>query len=42
MFVDSPAIIGKYFRKVPLTASGTLHEMDIAADSEAEAATTMV
>ena len=35
MFVDSPAIIGKYFRKVPLTASGTLHEMDIAADSEA-------
>lgn len=34
MFVDSPAIIGKYFKKVPLTDSGTLHEMDIAADSE--------
>jgi len=34
MFVDSPAIIGKYFRKVPLTDSGTLQEMDIAADTE--------
>jgi len=33
-FVDSPAMIGRYFRKVPLTDSGTLHEMDIAADSE--------
>ena len=33
-FVDSPAIIGKFFKKVPLTDSGTLHEMDIAADNE--------
>ena len=33
-FIDSPAIIGKYFKKVPLTDSGTLHEMDIAADTE--------
>ena len=33
-FVDSPAIIGKYFKKVPLTDSGALHEMDIAADND--------
>lgn len=33
-FIDSPAIIGKYFKKVPLTDSGTLHEIDIAADSQ--------
>jgi predicted metalloprotease with PDZ domain len=32
--VDSPAIIGKYFKKVALTDSGTEHEMDIAADTE--------
>ncbi|HEV7701806.1 MAG TPA: hypothetical protein VGO43_16360 [Pyrinomonadaceae bacterium] len=32
-FIDSPAIIGKYFKKVPLSAGGTLHEMDIAADT---------
>ena len=33
-FVDSPAIIGKFFKKIPLTDSGTEHEMDIAADTE--------
>ncbi|MFL6374050.1 MAG: M61 family peptidase [Pyrinomonadaceae bacterium] len=33
-FIDSPASIGKFFKKVPLTDSGTLHEMDIAADTE--------
>ena len=33
-FVDSPAIIGKYFAKVPLlTENGVPHELDIAADS---------
>jgi predicted metalloprotease with PDZ domain len=32
-FIDSPAIIGRYFKKVPLSAGGTLHEMDIAADA---------
>jgi predicted metalloprotease with PDZ domain len=34
-FVDSPAIIGKYFRKTTLSNDGgILHEMDIAADTE--------
>ncbi len=34
-FVDSPAIIGKYFKKIPLIdAAGAAHEMDIAADTE--------
>ncbi|MBV9241823.1 MAG: hypothetical protein JO314_07440, partial [Acidobacteria bacterium] len=33
-FIDSPAIIGKYFKKIPLTDSGSLHEMDIAADND--------
>ncbi len=34
-FVDSPAIIGKYFMKIPLSNdNGVLHEMDIAADSK--------
>ncbi|HAF21317.1 MAG TPA: peptidase M61 [Blastocatellia bacterium] len=33
--VDSPAVIGAHFRKVALTSGGTLHEMDIAADSPA-------
>jgi predicted metalloprotease with PDZ domain len=33
-FVDSPAIIGKYFKKITLSDDGgVLHEMDIAADS---------
>src|ERR1035437_4956396 len=32
-FVDSPAIIGKNFKKVPLSDNGVLHEMDIAADT---------
>jgi predicted metalloprotease with PDZ domain len=33
-FVDSPAIIGKYFKKIQLSKDGeTLHEMDIAADT---------
>ncbi len=32
--VDSPAIIGKFFKKIKLTdANGVSHEMDIAADS---------
>jgi len=31
--VDSPAIIGANFRKILLSSGGTLHEMDIAADS---------
>ena len=33
-FVDSPAILGKYFKKIPLTDSGSVTEMDIAADTE--------
>jgi predicted metalloprotease with PDZ domain len=33
--VDSPAIIGANFRKVPLTATGMLHEIDIMADTTA-------
>jgi predicted metalloprotease with PDZ domain len=33
-FVDSPAIIGRFFKKIPLTDSGTLQEMEIAADNE--------
>lgn len=33
-FVDSPAVIGKYFKKVPLaTIGGAAHEIDIFADS---------
>ncbi|HEY0462471.1 MAG TPA: hypothetical protein VGC97_25275 [Pyrinomonadaceae bacterium] len=32
-FVDSPAIIGKYFAKIPLTTDGVLTEMDIAAET---------
>jgi predicted metalloprotease with PDZ domain len=33
-FVDSPAIIGKYFKKIPLSNEGGVpHEMDIAADT---------
>lgn len=33
-FVDSPAIIGKYFKKIKLSdENGILHEMDFAADS---------
>ena len=34
-FIDSPAIIGHYFKKVDLTQNGVLHEIDIAADTEA-------
>lgn len=35
-FIDSPAIIGKYFKKIPLSNdNGVPHEMDIAADSAA-------
>lgn len=33
-FIDSPAILGRHFAKIPLTASGTLAEMDIAAETE--------
>ncbi|HTH51514.1 MAG TPA: hypothetical protein VL501_06255, partial [Pyrinomonadaceae bacterium] len=33
-FIDSPAIIGKYFKKVPLSDAGPAHEIDIAADTE--------
>lgn len=33
--VDSPAIIGANFRKVPLSSGPVLHEMDIAADTPA-------
>ena len=34
-FIDSPAIIGKYFRKIKLSdENGILHEMDFAADSD--------
>jgi predicted metalloprotease with PDZ domain len=32
-FIDSPAIIGKFFKKITLTEKGALHEMDIVADS---------
>jgi predicted metalloprotease with PDZ domain len=32
-FVDSPAIIGKFFKKIQLSDGGVLHEIDIAADS---------
>jgi predicted metalloprotease with PDZ domain len=33
-FVDSPALIGRYFKKIQLgNVSGAAHEMDIAADS---------
>ena len=31
--VDSPAIIGANFRKLPLSSSGTMHELDIMADT---------
>ena len=31
--VDSPAIIGKYFKKIELSEKGALHEMDIVADN---------
>ena len=31
--VDSPAIIGANFRKVPLTSTGILHEIDVMADT---------
>jgi predicted metalloprotease with PDZ domain len=31
--VDSPAIIGANFRNFPLTSSGTMHEMDVMADT---------
>lgn len=31
--VDSPAIIGANFRKVPLTSTGMMHEIDIMADT---------
>jgi predicted metalloprotease with PDZ domain len=34
--VDSPAIIGVNFRKVPLSSDGVLHEMDIVGDSPAD------
>ena len=35
-FVDSPAVVGKYFKRVPLeTISGAAHEIDIFADSAA-------
>ncbi|HEY0429921.1 MAG TPA: hypothetical protein VGC76_19210 [Pyrinomonadaceae bacterium] len=35
-FVDSPAVIGKYFKKVQLSGAGeTLHEIDIFADNAA-------
>src|SRR5689334_7400655 len=33
--VDSPAIIGANFRKVPLSSEGVMHEMDIVADTPA-------
>ena len=32
-FIDSPAIIGKYFAKIPLNNGGVLTEMDIAAET---------
>jgi predicted metalloprotease with PDZ domain len=34
-FVDSPAIMGKYFAKIPLSNDGVLTEMDIAAETSA-------
>ena len=34
-FIDSPALIGRYFKKIPLgSENGVSHEIDIAADSE--------
>jgi predicted metalloprotease with PDZ domain len=33
--VDSPAIIGANFRTFPLSSSGTMHEMDVMADTTA-------
>jgi len=33
--VDSPAIIGVNFRKLPLTSTGMMHEIDIMADTSA-------
>jgi predicted metalloprotease with PDZ domain len=33
--VDSPAIIGVNFRKLPLTSAGMMHELDIMADTTA-------
>lgn len=33
-FIDSPAIIGKYFKRVPLTESAPIHEIDMVADTE--------
>ena len=33
--VDSPLIAGRYFTRIPLTAQGALHELDVVADSEA-------
>jgi predicted metalloprotease with PDZ domain len=33
--VDSPAIIGAHFRKLPLTSAGMMHEIDIMADTAA-------
>lgn len=33
--VDSPAIIGANFRKLPLTSAGMMHEIDIMADTTA-------
>lgn len=33
--VDSPAIIGANFRKVPLTSTGIMHEVDVMADTTA-------
>jgi predicted metalloprotease with PDZ domain len=38
VFVDSPAVIGKFFKKIALSgdnSGGTLHEMDIMADNAA-------
>ncbi len=34
-FIDSPAIIGRYFAKIPLTSDGVLTEMSLAAETEA-------
>ena len=33
--VDSPAIIGAHFRKLPLNSAGMMHELDIMADTTA-------
>jgi len=33
--IDSPAIIGANFRKIPLTQTGIMHEVDVAADTNA-------